>query len=160
MKVEGKQMEYLKTFLLIAVIFLVFKLLSKFGLLGKSKDEKKADALFLAPQLQRNFNTTILTALKKKYKQSTFTNTELKALAPSEKLLKQWYENILQAKSFRDDNEALVFSTFKAMKNQMAVYTFGLYFNSVYGDLITFLKFLDSEELAKVSDIINSKPLV
>lgn len=163
MKLEGKQMEYLKTFLLIAIIFVIVVMLNKFGLLkfGKSKDEKKADKLFFAPQLSPQFNTTILSALRKKYGRTNFTNAEFAKFAPSPYQLKKWYESILTAKSLRDDNEAQVYATFKEMPNQLAVFAFGMYFNKAFnGDLITFLSFLDSEELAKVSDIINSKPIV
>ncbi len=164
MNVEGKQFEYFKTFLLLAVIFVILVLLNKFGLFkfGDSKEEKESKKLFTLPQFEKAYEKVLMAALQKKYNKKKFSQNEINAMLPKSSEMYDFYKNLEKAKGLFDDNEAAIYGVFKSFKNQLQLWFFAQFFLKTKGeDLIGYLgEFMNDNELAKLYNIINTKPLL
>jgi len=164
MKLEGKQMEYLKTFLLIAIIFVIVVLLKKFGLLkfGDSKEEKDVKALNEIKNFQPEYEKVLYEAMKKKLRVSKPTSAQIKQFIPTTNELKTWTNNLWDAKQFFDDDESKSYGVFRSMNSQIDVWAFAKFFQgSKNKDLFGYLEsYLDADEISMIYNIIKQKPLL
>jgi len=164
MNIEGKQMEYLKTFLLIAVIFVILVLLKKFGLLkfGDSKEEKDVKALNDIPNFKPEYEKVLYKAAAQKLGVSKPTATQMAKFIPTTTELKTWVNNLWDAKGNINDDEAKTYGVFRSMNSQVDVWAFAKIFQVMKNkDLFGYLEsYLNPEEISMVYQIIKSKPLV
>jgi hypothetical protein len=164
MKVEGKQFEYLKTFLLLAVIFVILVLLKKFGLLkfGDSKEEKDVKALNEIKNFQPEYERVLYEAMKKKLGVSKPTTAQIQQFIPTTNQLKTWTNNLWDAKQFFNDDESKSYGVFRSMDSQLDVWGFAKFFQSIKNkDLFGYLEsYLDAEEISMIYNIIKQKTLI
>lgn len=164
MKLEGKQFEYFKTFLLIAIIFVILVLLKKFGLLkfGDSKEEQDVKALNEIKNFQPAYEKVLYEAMKKKLGTSKPTTAEIQTFIPTNSQLKTWTDNLWNAKQFFNDDESKSYGVFRSMDSQLDVWAFAKIFQATKNkDLFGFLEsYLDAEEISMIYNIIQQKPLV
>jgi hypothetical protein len=164
MKVEGKQFEYFKTFLLIAIIFVILVLLKKFGLLkfGDSKEEKDVKALNEIKNFQPAYEKVLYEAMKKKLGTSKPTTAQIQSFIPTTNQLKTWTDNLWNAKQFFNDDESKSYGVFRSMDSQLDVWAFAKIFQATKNkDLFGFLEsYLDAEEISMIYNIIQQKPLI
>lgn len=162
--VEGKQMEYAKTFLLLAFIFIVLMMLNKFGLLkfGKTSDEKDVDRLNNIPNFKPEYESVLYAAIKKKLKVAKPTRSQIESFLPTKTELNTWVKNLWDAKAFWNDDESKTYGVFRSMNTQMDVWAFAKIFQAVKDkDLFGFLEsYLNPAEISMVYNIIKEKPLV
>jgi hypothetical protein len=164
MKVEGKQFEYFKTFLLIAIIFVILVLLKKFGLLkfGDSKEEQDVKALNEIKNFQPAYEKVLYEAMKKKLGTSKPTTAQIQTFVPTNSQLKIWTDNLWDAKQFFNDDESKSYGVFRSMDSQLDVWGFAKIFQATKNkDLFGFLEsYLNAEEISMIYNIIQQKPLI
>lgn len=164
MKVEGKQFEYLKTFLLIAIILVILSLLKRFGLLkfGDSKEEKDVKALNEIKNFQPEYERVLYSAMAKKLGVSKPTTKQVQTFIPTTNQLKTWTNNLWDAKQFFNDDESKSYGVFRSMDSQLDVWAFAKFFQAIKNkDLFGYLQsYLDDEEISMIYNIIQQKPLI
>jgi len=164
MKVEGKQFEYLKTFLLIAIILVILSLLKRFGLLkfGDSKEEQDFKALNEIKNFQSAYEKVLYEAMKKKLGTSKPTAAQIQSFIPTNSQLKTWTDNLWNAKQFFNDDESKSYGVFRSMDSQLDVWAFAKIFQATKNkDLFGFLEsYLNAEEISMIYNIIQQKPLI
>ena len=164
MNIEGKQMEYAKTFILFAFIGVVFILLNKFGLLkfGKSSEEKDVARLNDIPNFKPEYEKVLVAAIKKKEKTNKPTKAQLLKYFPTSKELTTWSRNLWDAKQFWNDDESKTYGVFRSMGSQLDVWAFAKFFQvDKNKDLFGFLEnYLNAEEISMVYNIIKQKPII
>ena len=157
---ENKQFEILKWILVAAVLFMLYKLLNKFGLLGQTDDEKGARELELGTitkdirdDKQTQQNVKRATGKKKPNAQDI-----LRIVSDSSTMLRLSTE-IYNAHGITNDDEDAIYNAFRQLKSQYDAQMFAGFFKQRYKkDLFSWLdSFLDSEELAKINQIIKDK---
>jgi hypothetical protein len=163
-KTSGKEWAIFKLILLIAFVFLLYKLLSKFGLLGMSDEEKNAQALGESTALndEVNKNTKLGKAIQKQIGKKVVTPQDVKDLTPNRANFGKWIQEIWDAKGTFKDNEDTVYKIMRQMNSQFEINLFSKTFAVVKGrDLFGFLAtFLNDEQLSNVHTIIKNKKLV
>lgn len=158
MELEGKQFEILKWALVIIAVFMVLRLLNKFGLLGKTDDEKNADKLATSGALNDLSESGLLKAAQTVTGTKTPSKKQLLNLMPNKDKFGKWIIDIYGADKIDDDEDA-VFNVFKSMYSQFEISSFATTFKAVKGiDLYVYLNsFMDKSELAEIYKIIASK---
>lgn len=149
------------------ILFILYRILNKFGLVGSTADEKNAENLMSNVMMTGNQTAAPVQLVKAvsadlNKPQNKITADDIKKYSPSSSIMLKWLQDIKDADGYFNDNENLVYSVFRSMKNQVALYTFSQFFK-VYEnvDLIDYLKsFLDESELSTVYKIINALPKV
>lgn len=161
-----KQFEILKWGLLIIILFVLLRELNKLGLLGKTEEDKKADALgdsnALAAADVTNPIITKATITLPSGKVKTFkdmTAAERAALTPNSKKFSEWINELWDASGTFNDNEDDVYDVFRKLYSQYETSIFAATFKVLKGkDLYTYLKsFMNNDELAQVYDITSKK---
>ena len=162
-KTEGKEFAIFKLILLIAGVFLIYKLLSKFGLLGMSDEEKNAQALGESTALNDEVNkdTKLGKAIKKQLGKNNVTTQDIKNLTPNRANFGRWIQQIWDSKGTFKDNEDTVYAIMRQMNSQLEINLFAKTFATIKGrDLFGFLAtFLSDTQLSNVYSIIKNKKL-
>lgn len=128
--------KYINIILAVALLFLIYKAFTKFGIL-KSSDEIKGDKIS---------NLSAFSPLY--YKKSG--GTLLKHAAA-----KQYAEQLYEAKGFLHDSDEQAISVFRNLKSKSQVSQIADVFNLLYKkDLATYLNFMDDDNRAKVYDLV------
>lgn len=171
-----KVLEWGKWLLMIFVVFLVFKMLKKFGMFGETEGEKKdkeneqkADALADSQALNNavSSDVEVLTPLVKHLikkgiikKGEKITVNHLKKIMPNYNSIPSLVQKMHKAKGFWNDKEMEIFSVFRQMSSKYESAFLTTIFKSFYKeDLYSYLDdTLDSEEMAKIFDIVAKKP--
>ena len=126
---------------LLAAGFVGYKLLQKFGIISTQKDLDNAKLVdsYASGSVLQNSNVPI-------------NRGELL----NEITLKEYYNKLIKAHGFFNDNEELVYSVFRLLKNKQQLEQLVAYFNTNYNtDLYSYLdNFLSTSEFAKVLAII------
>ena len=164
-KTDGKEFAIFKLILLIAAVFLIYKLLDKFGLMGLSDAEKNAQKLSegeaLNDALDKNskLGKAILKSTGKSLK--TLNASDVKAITPNRPNMNNYVNQIWDAKGTFKDNEDMVYNVFRNLYSQFEINFFSKYFSvtkkrDLYGFLATFM---NTNELSTLQNIIKSKKL-
>jgi hypothetical protein len=167
METNNKQFEVFKWVLFGTAIYLIYKLLDKFGLLGKSDEEKLADELDKKTGIDTidslKNDKKMIKAIQISTNKKNPTVHDIKKLQSSYAQYRVIAEKIFTAKgtvaSGFDDNEELVYSSLSELKSQFDFDMFSRFFLEWKKvDLFVFLKsFLNTSELAEVTRIIKNK---
>lgn len=165
---QNKQFEIFKWILVLAAIYMIIKLLNKWGLLGTSPDDKGAEQLRTSDVFNPSSsvdNKIVVAAAKATGKGAPSIN-DFKKIVPNQKYFPEWAKIILTAKGVTGDNEAAIYGVFNNMYSQFEAKMFADMFalslkkNNLGTDLWSFLdEFLDSGEMSRINTIIKSKKL-
>jgi len=160
MELEGKQFEALKWVLVLIAIYMVYKLLNKFGLLGETSEEKEARELSENSALKEfNKENKLMSAAKKTLGTNKPSAEQLKSLMPNKANFGRFAMEIKAADGNVNDDETAVYNVFNSMYSQFEISAFATVYKVLYKmDLFTYLNsFLDEKELANVQRIIKNK---
>jgi len=166
MEVQNKQFEVFKWVLVLAALYMVYKLLNKFGLLGTSPDDKGAAQLANSDIFNPNsgVNNKVVVAAAKATGVKNPNVNDFKKIVPNQKYFSEWTKILLNARGLTNDNEASVFGVFNNMYSQFEIKMFSDAFsialkkNNLGTDLWSYLdNFLDSSDMAKINEIIKRK---
>ena len=168
-----KQFEVIKWILFGIALYMVYKLLNKFGLVGTTENDDKVKALgegsVVGDLGLTKTNKVVDDAVKKVQKDlgRKVAAGDMKAVLSSPRQMMEYYYELInapaaatmQSKSLYDDDEDAVFNVFRKLRNQYDVHVFAVFFKTQSKkDLFAFLdSFLSTSEIAKIQDIINSK---
>jgi hypothetical protein len=138
----------LKTGATLAGLFIVFKVLQKFGIIKTAAEREEDKALVNL----ENANYWDYNNFLKSIPKGTLLLTSGGATA--------YANDIYDSKGVFNDDEDQVFSVFRAMKTQSQVAALAKRFNQVYSkDLYTFIKgFLNDEEMLTIKKLLDAKP--
>jgi hypothetical protein len=167
METQGKQFEVFKWALVIAALYLIYKLLNKFGLLGETEDEKGANELISNTGIDTvgdlKDNKKQVAAIQKTTGKKLPTSADIKKIQSTPQQYRRLAELINSARGTVangfDDNEDLIYSSISELKSQFDFSMFSRFFLSwKHQDLFVFLKeFLNDSELARINTIIKNK---
>lgn len=157
MELTEKNLQIAKYVLIALGLFILYKLLNKFGLLGETKEEKKAKEL--ENQLV-NVDMTDKQLVKDIQKKYGGNFTKIKVHTPKE--LTGMSLQIIKAHGVFDDDEQTIYNVFKSLYSKYDLSKLVLIFKVTgKGDLFLWLKsFLDDNEMATIYDITKKLPNV
>ena len=166
---NDKQFEVLKWVAVVVAIFIIIRLLGKFGLLGKDQAQRDADKLgqsagLTKPVQQQN---EMQRAIKRKLGTSKPTAAQLKKLLPNFDQMPGWVADIYGAKHAGGNDLEIVLAIFRSMNSQFEINYFMQLFNkTTKKDLYGYLKklftgiFGNADRMQDIYNIVNEKPLV
>lgn len=162
-KTEGKEFQIFKLILLVTAVFIIVRLLNKFGLLGKSDEEKDVEKLSESTALNDEIGkgTKLGKAIVKATGKKTISKSDVERLTPNRPNFNKWINQIWDSKGFFKDNEDKVYSVFRQMNSQFEINMFSKVFSTIkQRDLFGFLStFMNDKELSIVYNIIKNKKL-
>lgn len=156
-----KQLEIFKWILMALALYMIYKLLNKFNLLGTSEDTKAATALGSSNALAEinKDNPLVKDAIVNGKTYAKMTPAERGSLAPNSSKFGGWIQDLWDASGTFNDNEDDVYNIFKLLSSQYETSLFAATFKVIKGkDLYLYLKsFMSDGELAEVYDITSHK---
>ena len=148
---------------LVAVgIIAVVSILNKFGILGKTADERGAEALNRNEAVTGN-STEFLPRLKSYLRSRNIDPTPnyIKSIMPTSSQMLAFKDNLIKARGFFNDDESKVYNVFRNVRSQTQAYGFSQFFQAyTKKSVIDYLdEFLDDSELSKINDITAKLPM-
>ena len=144
-------------------VIAVISILNKFGILGKTADEKGAEALYNNASVTGS-STEFMPKLKSYLTSKGINPTPvyIKSISPSGSTLLAWKDNLVKAKGFWNDDESKVYNVFRNMKSQLNAYSFSQFFQAyMKKSVIDYLdEFMDESELSMINSITKNLPIV
>lgn len=154
----------------VVILYVVYKLLDKFNLFGKSEDTKNAEALGEDPtfsnvvtNITRDPKNIFLQAIHKKFGEKP-TSAQLKSLLPNYPNYPKWVTtiNFDVHHNFTQNDSTLILNIFKIISSQYEANFFATEFSLTTGhDMYAKLdKLMHDSDMSKLRTIISSKPII
>ncbi len=127
------------------VLFIIYRIMGKIGLVKSAESEKKDESIY-------NLRTM------KEFNPNYYKNRSFAALGKG--VSDSYAKDIKKSLGLITDNEELIYSTFAQLKNKTNISEIAESFKSMYKkDLRSFLlSYLSKNEMQKLNDIINKLP--
>lgn len=155
---------------MVLILFVVYKLLRKFNLLGENQETKDIKELAESPALGDSFNNSVIdpekpfiSAIKKKFGKKP-TPQQLETLLPHKAQMPKMITTIRfdVHKTFSKNQVTKIFNVIKTLKSQYEINFFATMYGIVtHDDFFSELdKLMPDEKLAQLNDIIKAKPII
>lgn len=154
---------------ILIVVFIVFKVLNKFNILGKSEATKEAEKLGTDPTFVNNVtnqvaasNSDFGSAIRKRFG-SKPTKAQLDSLLPNIKNYPALVRQIMEAhNNFTPNSADKIFGVYKQLRSQYEISFFNTTLSlALKSDAFGILdKLMKDSDMQKLREIINAKPLI